>query len=248
MRRFQINRSDIKGSVASITGGDARHMHSVLRLKPGDEVLLFDGTGTEYLSIITSIRADSAFMEITERFSAESESPVRISVAQGFLKDKKMDQLVRHLTELGIVRWAPFMADRSIPTPDEKRLAKRMERWRKIAKEALKQCRRGMEMEICPPLSMEGVIEWGKKCDLKIIFWEEAGIPLTREMTETGSAENILIVLGPEGGLSPREVEMAAGGGFTLCTLGPRILRAETASLSACTLVQFLFGDMGKGR
>ncbi len=243
-RRFQINGSDISGTIATVSGGDARHMFNVLRLKPGEEIRLFDGTGLEYEAVITSISSRSAVLEITERFSSKTESPLKINVAQGFLKDKKMDILVRHLTELGITRWAPFTADRSIPTPDPKRLAKRIERWRKISKEALKQCRRGVEMEICSPLTLDGVLEWGKTCDLKIIFWEEAGVPLTRELSPAGGEREILIVLGPEGGLSSREVEKAREAGFVSCTLGPRILRAETASLSACTLVQYLFGDM----
>ena len=122
MRYFYINQSDIIGSTSIITGTDAKHIKKVLRLKSGDMIGLFDGLGLEYEAKIVHLSANSVEVLITRRFQSKTESPVQIIVAQAFLKERKMDTLVRQLSELGITKWIPFIAKRSIPRPDKKRL------------------------------------------------------------------------------------------------------------------------------
>ena len=141
MRRFKIDAAAIVDSTCVLSGSDARHMINVLRLKAGDRVVLFDGTGKEYAAAIHSISSGEVRLAVLGNRPGLAESPARITVAQGFLKDKKMDALIRQLTELGISRWIPFCGERSVARPDAERLARRSERWRKIATEALKQCR-----------------------------------------------------------------------------------------------------------
>ena len=252
MRRFFIQTPPTQGAHVTLTGGDARHLTTVLRLAPGDRILLLDGRGGEYEAELLAAQPDDVRLEVLSHREAREESGARITIAQGFLKDRKMDPLVRHYTELGIHRWYPLMAERSIPNPDAKRLAKRAERWEKISRESLKQCRRGMAMEISPPLTFADMLKEAEPYDLKLFFWENASIPLTRDLlpprdaeSPTGGGRRILVALGPEGGFSEREALLAEESGFVACTLGPRILRAETASIASATLVQFLFGDMG---
>jgi len=248
MRYFFIKQSDLAGSKAIVKGSDAHHIKNVLRLKPGDKIGLFDGTGLNYETRIVNILPKSVEVSVIRSFPSATESSVDITVAQALLKDRKMDLLVRQLTELGIARWIPFIAKRSVPRPDEKRLITRIERWKKIAKEAAKQCKRCRPPKIDATVSFEEVLNLGKDSDLKIVFWEEESKPVDKELSVSNvkPAEKIFILLGPEGGFTLKEVESAKARGFITAALGPRILRAETATVAACTLLQYLFGDMGK--
>ena len=157
-----------------------------------------------------------------------------------------MDSLIPSLCELGMSRWMPFISQRSVPRPHKKRLDARLERWQKIARESLKQCRRSLLPRISAPVSFEEVLEFGRSSDLKILFWEQATGLLDRNAftDRINPVKQALIVLGPEGGFADQEVEKASKLGFTISGLGPRILRAETATIAACTLIQHLFGDL----
>ncbi|MBU1172490.1 MAG: 16S rRNA (uracil(1498)-N(3))-methyltransferase [Proteobacteria bacterium] len=249
MRRFfidQIDQKQLCGTTTTLTGQDARHLKDVLRLDPGDEVCLIDGKGHEYMAHVTDMQAGAITLTILEELTGTAEPPIQITMAQAFLKDKKMDVLIRQLTELGLYRWLPFQASRSVPRPDKKRLAARMERWEKIAQESLKQCNRSRLPEISECLSFSDVLAKAQSSDLKIMFWEKSKEPLCFDPELKKSIQSIFIILGPEGGFTDKEAEAAIGNGFITASLGPRILKAETASLSACTLIQYLFGDMGK--
>lgn len=247
MRYFFIDPSLVTGPEVSITGSEAHHIKNVLRLKAGDGLKLFDGTGFEYEAAIVRVSAKEVAVEIQRKFKAAAQSGVQIIVAQAFLKEKKMDDLVRKLCELGVSRWIPFFSQRSIARPDQKRLAGRSQRWMRIATEAVKQCRRIDALQIGDALSFEDILDFGKSCDLKVVFWENESTPLSRDrLSEAANPfEKILIMLGPEGGFTEQEIELVQKSGFISAGLGPRILRAETATIAAVTMVQYLFGDMG---
>ena len=119
MRYFFIEQSELSGTTAVISGSDARHIKTVLRLKPGDKIGLYDGRGVEYRAEIISFSPERINVSITDSFPSSAESPIQIAIAQAFLKEKKMDGLVRQLTELGITKWIPFFAERSISRPDK---------------------------------------------------------------------------------------------------------------------------------
>ncbi|MDM8525991.1 RsmE family RNA methyltransferase [Desulfococcaceae bacterium HSG8] len=244
MRRFFIDPSET-ASMSFITGTDAKHIKNVLRMKPGDKILLFDGLGTEYESSIISLSPGSVEVSIIRKLKPITSPFARIIIAQALLKDRKMDGLVRQLTELGMAKWMPFISERSVSRPDMGRLAARRERWKKIAKEALKQCRRSTLPEIELPVSFEDILDVGKSSDLRVVFWENEtfnfGVQSCGNRYHT-----IIAMLGPEGGFTCREIEAARDCGFITASLGPRILRSETAAISACTLLQYFFGDMGK--
>ncbi len=249
MRYFFIEKSTIRDRKAVITGSDAKHIKTVLRLNPGDRIGLHDGTGTEYEARIDAISRGRIIVSILRGYPSSAESPVQITVAQALLKDRKMDGLIRQLTELGITGWIPFIASRSVPRPDKRRFSARMARWQSITREALKQCRRGRAVEIHQVLSLEEVLSLRETFDLKIIFYEGAIQSLKADAYRTGEPiRTILLILGPEGGFTDHEIERAEAEGFVLTGLGPRILKAETATIAACSLIQYLFGDMAFDR
>jgi 16S rRNA (uracil1498-N3)-methyltransferase len=243
MRRFYIDQSQITDHFAILTGQDAKHLKDVLRLCVGEKVCVFDGTGIEYIAEITDIRPDEVHLILSEPHRAETEAPVHITLAQAFLKDKKMDTVLRQVIELGIVRWLPYYGTYSVPKSDKSRMKTRQERWEKIARESLKQCQRSVLPEICQAVSYQDALNTGAGCDLKIMFWEKSRDPLLLLKSHIEKpCRSICLFLGPEGGFSKEEVDDAVRNGFITRSLGPRILKAETASVA---LIQHLFGDMG---
>ncbi|MCP3921496.1 MAG: 16S rRNA (uracil(1498)-N(3))-methyltransferase [Desulfobacterales bacterium] len=241
MRRFFLENSFEINQKISIKSTDAKHIKNVLRCNIDDILGFFDNDGYEYTGKILSLSKEAIEVHLLSKEVSKTESPVDIIVAQSFLKDKKMDTILRHLTELGITGFLPFFSERSVPSPDKKRLRKREERWSKIAIESVKQCERGKVPKIYATSSFDELMEFSKECDLKIVFWEnEKGNFFDREK----KAKKILIIIGPEGGFSEGEIRKTDLFGFTKTTLGPRILKAETAAIAATTLTQYFFGDL----
>ncbi|MFZ7126286.1 MAG: RsmE family RNA methyltransferase [Desulfobacterales bacterium] len=249
MRHFLIDPDQLDRARPSIIGPDVRHIRKVLRMKPGDPIRLSDGRGRIFDGRISGLSPQKVWVEILrEEKPAESPAGPFIGVAQALLKDKKMDGLVRQLTELGVVSWIPFVSDRSVPRPDEGRMEHRIERWRKIAREAVKQCRRPAPPLIREVLDWEGLFTEAANWDVRILFWERSSTLLDSRSDPAGQKAprlRILLILGPEGGFSDAEADRANRRGWMSASLGPRILRAETAAVSACALAQYLFGDMG---
>jgi 16S rRNA (uracil1498-N3)-methyltransferase len=247
MRRFFIDPLASGQTQAVIRGADAAHIRRVLRLRPGQRVLLVDGSGWEFLAAIRRLRPDRVDLEVLERAPGRSESPVAIILAQAFLKERKLDDLIRPLTELGVAEWIAFPAQRSVAVPQDARLEDRLARWERLAREAVKQCGRGRVPAIQAMDSLEAVLERGAACDRRFFFWEGCrDLPLAAAGgTEEGHVARILAVVGPEGGFTPEEAAAARRAGFLLAGLGPRILRADTAALTVCALLQHRWGDLG---
>jgi 16S rRNA (uracil1498-N3)-methyltransferase len=244
MRRFYIDPAEMKNRPPTISGPDIRHMQKVLRHSPGDRVTLIDGTGFEYPAVIETLSRDTASFRIIEKKWSPTASPLEIVAAQAFLKDKKMDDIVRHLTELGFSRWIPFISERSVARPDQHRMTERMRRWEAIAIESLKQCGLSKLPVISPVMTFSDLVNTTEKYDGKIIFWEEEKTPLAELFPDKPG--KILALIGPEGGFSSEEVQYAQRAGFKSVSLGPRILRAETAAITSIALIQYLYGDMKK--
>ena len=248
MRYFFFDKSVLTGETVIIKGPDVHHMRKVLRLKKGDIIGLINGRGNSATAQIKKTEADRVTVQILTRGRHTEPSRRKLIIAQAFLKDKKMDNLVRQLTELGASIWIPFCAERSVSRPDSHRLRKRLERWSKISRESLKQCRRGHAMTIEPAESFQDVMQMAQVSDLRIIFWEDEtrAIDLTKMNSNRNQIEQVFAVLGPEGGFSSTEVDFAKAHGFITASLGPRILRAQTATVAAVAILQFLYGDIGK--
>ena len=248
MRLFFIDPNRLAEPLVTIQGSEAHHIKNVLRLTTGDTIKLFDGTGYEYEATIIKLSANMVNVEVQHKSIAKMNEGVQIIVGQAYLKERKMDDLVRKLCELGVSHWIPFFSHRSIPRPDKRKLTARSQRWRRIATEAVKQCRRINAMQIGEACFFEDVLAFGDSCDLKIVFWENESKPLCGDVASYSEhpLRKILLVLGPEGGFTDQEIQLMVDSGFAVAGLGPRILKAETATLAACSLVQFLFGDMGQ--
>ncbi len=246
MRRFIIDPTEIQKTSPAIRGQDALHIRKVLRLSPGEGIFVLDGHGNEYEAVIQEIHDDHVSIQIIKQTISQTESPLQIAVYQSFLKEKKMDVLVRMLTEIGISAWIPVFSHRSVPRPDEKRQMQRLERWKEIALQSIKQCRRAAPPEILPPIPFDQVVFDSKGADLKLIFYENASQSLKAFIApEIKKPSKIVLLLGPEGGFTQKENDSAITAGFTSVSLGPRILRAETAAVAACVIIQHLFGDLG---
>lgn len=245
MRRFYIPPGQMGRNESVITGSDAHHMRDVLKLQPDEWIVVFDGTGRQYQAQILSIGRKEIKVAMRSPINAIMKPLFELAFAQGYLKDKKMDGMVRQLTELGVGRWLPFLSQRSIPVPDQKRLQGRYRRWQKISLEALKQCGRNRIMELDPLVSFEGALKKARSYDLKIIFWEESKHISLLDNIGGADPKSVFLMVGPEGGFSSNEILLAEKEGFRRVGLGPRILKAETASLAAAVMVQYIYGDMG---
>lgn len=247
-RRFFLPASQIEQNFASISDSQVNHIKNVLRLRTGDCIRLFDGTGMEYKAQIIALSANEVNFEIVGKSVLSNESPLHITIAQSYLKEKKMDLLVRQLTEVGVNCWCPFFSERSIPLPDHGKLVLRRHRWEKITMEAVKQCQRNQQMEIGKVLPFHEMLKSASDSDLKILFWENADFPLNHKQfyQEKQKIRSVFSVMGPEGGFSNSEIHLAENEGFFPVRLGPRILRAETATVVACALIQYMFGDFGE--
>nr|HID59444.1 16S rRNA (uracil(1498)-N(3))-methyltransferase [Desulfobacterales bacterium] len=246
MRRFYLDKEIINSGTPTITGQDAKHIRNVLRLKPGDHIHLFDGEGNGYESRIISVEPNRIALSILTCFPSITESPVRITIAQALLKNRAMDRIVRQITELGITGFIPHISARSVPRPDNERLKKRCQRWERIAKEALKQCNRCVPPKINQVVLFRNLICEETPHDLKIIFWEgHAENRLKFSDIRVPIVKDVLAVIGPEGGFTREEIELAKEHHFIPLSLGPRILKADTAAVASATLIQYLYGDMG---
>jgi len=244
MRRFFIPPEQMGKYESVITGDDAHHLRDVLKIQPKDLVVVFDGQGREFRARVVSIARQQVRVAMLDRVEADTDSVLDLTVGQGYLKDKKMDALVRQLTELGVVRWVPFLSRRSIPSPSPQRLQGRYQRWQKISMESLKQCRRTRAMVISPVVSFAEVLKQAATSDLKVIFWEGAKAAAVMHRRRPSNPASLFMLIGPEGGFEEEEIVLARKQGFEVAGMGPRILKAETATLSAAIMAQFVFGDM----
>ena len=246
LRRFFWREKLEIGQVGSIKGSDAKHIRTVLRMKAGDRLVVFDGRGNDFEAEIEAVTSTEIKIVPLKKVHLNTDSPMHITIAQAMLKGKKMDLLARQITELGITRWMPFMSERTVPTPQAGKKSKRTKRWHTIMVEALKQCRRSRLPQGDPVTPFEQALAAAESTDFKLIFWEDETHSLSKVLdTVPKPCKRIFAVLGPEGGFSEAEIETAKSMGYQSVSLGPRILKAETATVTVCALVQYHFGDLG---
>jgi 16S rRNA (uracil1498-N3)-methyltransferase len=245
MARFFVPRKNLRDDRGLIDGQELVHLRKVLRLAPGDPITLFDDSGWEHEAVIRALGAQQGELEILRSYQPERESPLQIALAVALTKGEKMDFIVEKATELGVQTIIPFVSSYSIPRLDESKIVKRGERWQKIALSAAKQCGRTRMPEISTVFEYRKLLDDALPQTLKLIFWEkEQQRSLYQVHEQRRDVEAVLIVIGPEGGFTAEEAQMAQRQGFEPVELGRRILRAETAAVTAIALVQFLWGDL----
>lgn len=246
MARFFLPRSTINDRRASVAGAELEHLRRVLRLRPGDQIVAFDDGGWEHEAVIRSFNDAKGELEILRSYQAERESPLAATLAVALTKGDKLDYVVEKATELGVRTIAPFVSRYTVPKLNDRKAAQRAERWRKIALSAAKQCGRTCLPEVLPVCDYHQLIGERSAGDLKLFFWErEAEQTLKQVRDRQARVESVALVVGPEGGFTVEEAEMARAQGYTTVHLGPRVLRAETAALTVLSLVQYLWGDLG---
>ena len=234
MHRFFVE----KDRIPNITGSDIHHIKDVLRMKIGDQLELLDGTGKIYEAKISELKKDKIICEILSAHIEESEPKIKVTLAQCLSKSKKMELIIQKCTELGI--------DQIIPTLSERTIARRekSERWRTIAREAAEQSGRSTIPAISPLTKFKEVLKIKNQFDLALIPWELEKENTLKNILTTSRPKDwktgrLLILIGPEGGFSAKEVELAKSAGFIPLSLGPRILRAETAGMALLSMINY---------
>jgi 16S rRNA (uracil1498-N3)-methyltransferase len=236
-----------KGKICKLGGQNLRYVKSVLRMKKGDHLILFDGTGCEYETLIEDFFADGITVKVLKKDSIPDKG-VKITLYQALPKANKMDFIIQKATELGADRIVPFQSARSIPRLSVDKARLKISRWRNIATEAARQCGRADIPEVGGILSYEEVITCSEREKLKIIFWEEEsvrGIKQVLRGEEYNGVNDISVIIGPEGGFSREEVDGAVGKGFISVSLGRNILKVETAALTILSIIQYEKGIFG---
>ena len=239
MTRFFASQEEMSGERVLLTGENAQHA-KVLRLKPGETVLVCDGEGQECLCQIFS--TDPWELRVTERRVSQSEAAVRVSVYMAFPKADKLEHVIQKATELGAYEIVAFPSARCVSRPDEKSLKKKLERWQKIAASAAEQSGRGRIPHVVALKSFSEALSRACQAEKALMFYEHEEA-LTLKTALTGAYRTVSLLTGPEGGLEEGEVTQARAAGMQVCTLGKRILRCETAPLCALSAVMYDSGE-----
>ena len=245
-RRLFVPEISDTGLDVVLRGPSKRYVRDVLRMGPGDSLVLFDGSGMEYPSRIIEATPRNVTLRILGKQQGRSESPIHIRVGIGLLKANKMDLVIQKISELGVQEVCPVAARRAVPALDPDRAEQRRERWQTIAQEASRQSGRSTVADVGQVLSFDEIVGRSGDADISLLFTTEAARPLDELAKQQDRRPGrILLLVGPEGGFSPEEERTAQGKGFLPVGLGPRVLRAETAAILAVGLVQYTFGDLG---
>jgi 16S rRNA (uracil1498-N3)-methyltransferase len=227
------------GEIVVLPDAVAHHAVRVVRLSVGESLTLFTGTGGEYAATLTRVDRRGAAVRIDAFDSVERESPLDVTLAQGIAANDAMDYAVRKAVELGVAAIQPVITARSAAVPSRERGERRLVHWRQIAIAACEQCARNRVPEIAAP----------RPLDAWLSAWKGSGVILAPRATESLAslprpASRLALVVGPEGGFEPSEIDAAGARGFAVVRLGPRVLRAETAGVAALAAMQALWGDL----
>lgn len=243
MRRFVVPPAAIAGDRVTVTGTEAHHIATVLRLRPGDRVTVIDGSGTEYVVELERVSPEAVTAHIIDRGSGMP--PLfRLTLLQSVPRGAKMDAIIRMGTELGIAEFVPVLAARSVPTAGG-----RAERWRRIALEAAKQSRRPDVPLVRDPIPFADGVRIASAAQITIVLWEgEQRQSLADVLKGRPTPETAALIVGPEGGFEPAEVEAAVAAGAIPASLGPLILRTETAGIAAAAMLFYEFGLRRRSR
>lgn len=235
-----------------ISGGDARHIRTVLRMAAGDELTLCDGRRTDIQARILALTDDVVELALGERQANQTESPLELWLFQGLPKSDKMDSIIQKSVELGASRIIPVACERSVAKIEAKDAIRKTERWNKIAREAAKQCGRGLLPQVESPISFREAIHLAAEADLALIPWENerdqsirrlltAQEPRLLSLVRDGQRPRVAVLIGPEGGFSLAEIDHALANGLEPVTLGQRILRTETAGPAVLAMLGYQF-------
>ncbi len=243
MRRFFTEPQNISDDVAQIFE-DSKHIEKVLRMNTGDRIMVFDGSGAEYIAELISIEKDVCRAKILEKNLSQSEPKIKISLFQGLPKSGKMETIIQKAVELGVFEIIPVMMERCVTKINNPASgAEKSKRWNKVSLEAVKQCGRGIVPRVHEPVSFEDAIEMMKKLHLPLMPYEILGHEgkhgLKDVLESKKDADTFGILVGPEGGFSDSEAEYAISQGIRAIGLGRRILRTETVASAVIPMIMY---------
>ncbi len=247
MPRFFVSPEAVDKSAGqiSITGEDVNHIKNVLRLARGDKLEISDGAGEEFGAVIDKLEKDRITALISEVRPNSTEPPLEVTIYQGIPKADKMDYIIQKCVELGVGRIVPVITERTIVRfAGGKEASAKTARWQKISLEASKQCGRGRIPAVSIPIAFEKALEDARGCDLRIIPYELENTNSLARCLADGKYRSAAVFIGPEGGFAEEEVRKAEDSGILPVTLGPRILRTETAGLAVLSILMYELGDM----
>ena len=241
MPRFFINCTPAVGQTAVIEGADARHIAGSLRMTPGEGLTLCDGAGTDYACTVTAVERERVELSVDAATPTTAEPTLAVTLYMGLPKGDKMELIIQKCVELGVTAIVPVTTARSIVKLDAKDAAKKQARWQKIADEAAGQSGRGILPAVEVPISWKQALA-RFAAENTLLCYEGGGEPIGRLVTPADTA--VSLVVGPEGGFDPAEVAAVIAAGGRIATLGPRILRCETAPIAALAVLMEKSGNM----
>ena len=245
MNRFLVLPEDVEAGRITIKGREVHHLRNVLRLGKGERVICFDGRGRTYQGRIEELSSAQVEIRIGKMEKPKKEPPVRITLAQSLIRANKMDLIVQKGTELGVFKIIPLRTERCLIKLDDLKSKGRQERWQRLTIEAAKQCGIAQLPKIEDVKDFTSVLKTARDFDLGIIAWEEENKEKSfREALRKRPSppRDILLLIGPEGGFSGREVAEAKKAGLLSISLGANVLRAETAAIAATAILAYELG------
>lgn len=244
--RFYCPTPLAAGLRVALPEGAARHAARVLRLRAGNELILFDGAGGEYVACIAGVERERVTVDVLEWRAAECESPLAVTLVQALQGGEKMDMTVQKAVELGVARIVPVGSRRSVVRLDGERAARRVEHWRGVAVAACEQCGRNRIPAVNALENLERWLAQPAASGVLRLMLAPGGDHALTTLPPPAPGQGLELLIGAEGGLAPEEMEQAKRAGFVAIRLGPRILRTETAGLAALAAMQCLWGDFGE--
>ena len=243
MRRFAITPERIVDGRVTFDALESRHLTRALRLKPGDTVIASDGAGHDYTVRLDTVggRATGTVLGAVAR---SVESPLAITLVQGVPRGDKMETIVRAATELGVTRVQPVVTARTVVRLGASASIARAERWRRVAREAAKQCGRAVVPDVAAPAPLLSCLDAARGSELAVCLWEGEAPPLATACDAAARPRRAVVLVGPEGGLETAEIDAARRSGWSVASLGPRVLRTETAGPAVIAILQWCFGDL----
>ena len=246
MHRFFVPSEWTDDDRVEIHGEVAHRIGRVLRLAPGAEIVLFDGSGMEWTVRLDGVARDHAAGRVLSSEKGRGEPTVKLTLYQGVMKGSKFDWTLQKGTELGVSCFVPMDCRRSVPRIRRESQPARLARWRKIIVEAAEQSGRAVIPDVADPVTFQEVCDALERAPgLVVLPWEgESAKSLSAAVSEAPDSKEVALVIGPEGGLDPEEVDYARGKGLEPVSLGRRILRAETAGIVAVSALMYALGEM----
>lgn len=241
MPRFFIDAAPLAGETYTLIDGDARHIAGALRMTPGEEVTLCDGRGNDYACTITNVEKESVTVTVDAVTPNASEPTLAVTLYMGLPKADKLEWIIQKAVELGVTAIVPVVTKRSIAKVDGKDAEKKRTRWQKIAAEAAGQSGRGIIPAVETPITFKQALP-RLAAENTLLCYEGGGQPIGQLVSREDAA--LSLVVGPEGGFDPEEVTAVTAVGGRIATLGPRILRCETAPIAALAVAMERSGNM----